>query len=112
VRETISIREQQQALIASRRREVTASTPSTPKELTFKGWQPKEGSGSSGNHTAMGGGGGGGAVLGSGGSSGVGGGRRREKTREKGEGGLSIQTNMNLGVGLGVDPSLGSKVSP
>ena len=38
VRDTISIKEQQQALIAQRRKEVAASTPSTPKELTFKGW--------------------------------------------------------------------------
>ncbi|ORX34480.1 hypothetical protein BD324DRAFT_153314 [Kockovaella imperatae] len=42
VRDTISIKEQQQALIAQRRRENAASTPSTPKELTFKGWVPKE----------------------------------------------------------------------
>ena len=42
VRDTISIKEQQQALIAQRRRDTAASTPSTPKELTFKGWVPKE----------------------------------------------------------------------
>ena len=42
VRDTLSIKEQQQALIAQRRREVTASTPNTPKELTFKGWTPKD----------------------------------------------------------------------
>ncbi|WWD07771.1 hypothetical protein V865_005875 [Kwoniella europaea PYCC6329] len=42
VRDTISIKEQQQALIAARRREVAQSQPSTPKELTFKGWAPKD----------------------------------------------------------------------
>lgn len=41
VRETISIREQQQALIAQRRREAMGSNPPEPvnKELTFKAWQ-------------------------------------------------------------------------
>lgn len=41
VRETISIREQQQALIAQRRREAMESNPPDPanKELTFKAWQ-------------------------------------------------------------------------
>jgi hypothetical protein len=67
VRDTISIKEQQQALIAARRREVAASTPSTPKELTFKGWQPKDPE-----------------------KQGVG--RRREKTRDKVER-MSINTS-------------------
>ncbi|ORY27749.1 hypothetical protein BCR39DRAFT_536941 [Naematelia encephala] len=67
VRDTISIKEQQQALIAQRRREVAASQPSTPKELTFKGWTPKE-------------------------SKDIGVGRRREKTRDKVER-LSIVTS-------------------
>lgn len=83
VRDTISIKEQQQALIAARRREVVASTPSTPKELTFKGWQPKDP-----NHAGI-------IVNPSSAvekpqlSGGVG--RRREKTRDKVEG-LSILT--------------------
>nr|XP_019008557.1 uncharacterized protein I206_06234 [Kwoniella pini CBS 10737]OCF47338.1 hypothetical protein I206_06234 [Kwoniella pini CBS 10737] len=64
VRDTISIKEQQQALIAARRREVAQSQPSTPKELTFKGWAPKD---PSSNPLS-----GGGGV-----------GRRREKTRDK-----------------------------
>ncbi|KLT44395.1 hypothetical protein CC85DRAFT_242632, partial [Cutaneotrichosporon oleaginosum] len=42
VRDTISIKEQQQALIAQRRKEMAASQPSTPRELTFKGWTPKD----------------------------------------------------------------------
>ncbi|WOO85908.1 uncharacterized protein LOC62_07G009394 [Vanrija pseudolonga] len=42
VRDTISIKEQQQALIAQRRKEMAASQPTTPRELTFKGWTPKE----------------------------------------------------------------------
>ncbi|WVW78574.1 hypothetical protein I302_100530 [Kwoniella bestiolae CBS 10118] len=42
VRDTISIKEQQQALIAARRQQVAQSQPSTPKELTFKGWAPKD----------------------------------------------------------------------
>ena len=42
VRETISIREQQAALIAQRRAEAHISTPPTPRELTFKGWMPKQ----------------------------------------------------------------------
>jgi len=67
VRDTISIKEQQQALIAQRRREVAASTPSTPKELTFKGWTPKDPE-----------------------RQGVG--RRREKTRDKVES-MSIVTS-------------------
>ncbi|GFZ46629.1 hypothetical protein JCM24511_03849 [Saitozyma sp. JCM 24511] len=67
VRDTISIKEQQQALIAQRRRDLAASTPSTPKELTFKGWQPKDPE-----------------------KQGVG--RRREKTRDKVES-LSIVTS-------------------
>ena len=68
VRDTINIKEQQQALIAQRRREVVASTPSTPKELTFKGWTPKDTDRSGGV------------------------GRRREKTRDKVEG-MSIVTS-------------------
>ncbi len=67
VRDTISIKEQQQALIAQRRREVVALTPSTPKELTFKGWTPKDPE-----------------------RQGVG--RRREKTRDKVES-MSIVTS-------------------
>lgn len=74
VRETISIMEQQQALIAKRRRENESSTPNTPKELTFKGWQPKE------------------DRSGSGPGSGSGVGRRREKTRDKVER-MSINTS-------------------
>jgi hypothetical protein len=54
-------------LIAQRRRDLAASTPSTPKELTFKGWQPKDPE-----------------------KQGVG--RRREKTRDKVES-LSIVTS-------------------
>lgn len=42
VRDTISIKEQQQALIAQRRKEMAASQPTTPRELTFKGWTPKD----------------------------------------------------------------------
>lgn len=68
VRETISIKEQQQALIAQRRRDNAGSTPNTPKELTFKGWQPKDEKASTGV------------------------GRRREKTREKVEK-MSINTS-------------------
>ncbi|KAL7418606.1 hypothetical protein Q5752_007064 [Cryptotrichosporon argae] len=41
VRDTISIKEQQMALIAQRRKQAAASQPTTPKELTFKGWVPK-----------------------------------------------------------------------
>lgn len=66
VRDTISIREQQQALIAARRKETVASQPATPKELTFKGWQPKD-------------------------PSSVGVGKRREKTRATVEG-MTINT--------------------
>jgi hypothetical protein len=73
VRDTISIREQQQALIAQRRKDVVASTPATPKELTFKGWQPKDPDRPSA---------GGGGV-----------GKRREKTREKVEG-MTINTGV------------------
>lgn len=69
VRDTISIREQQQALIAARRKETVASQPATPKELTFKGWQPKE-------------------------SSVIGVGKRREKTRATVEG-MSINTGVS-----------------
>ena len=83
VRDTISIKEQQQALIAARRREVAASTPATPKELTFKGWQPKDPD-----------------RLPSGGV-----GKRREKTRERVEG-LTIITNA-----IDRDHVPGSKVS-
>lgn len=68
VRDMISIKEQQQALIAQRRKKVTPSTPSTPKELTFKGWTPKDPEKEQGV------------------------GRRREKTRDKVET-LSIVTS-------------------
>ncbi|KAK8846843.1 hypothetical protein IAR55_005931 [Kwoniella newhampshirensis] len=68
VRDTISIKEQQQALIAARRRGVTGSTPNTPKEISFKGWTPKEQTESRGSAAP---------------SSGGGVGRRREKTKDK-----------------------------
>ncbi|KAK4685097.1 hypothetical protein P7C73_g5063, partial [Tremellales sp. Uapishka_1] len=82
VRNTISIKEQQQALIAARRREVAASTPSTPKELTFKGWTPKED-----------------VKVGTGSAASGGVGRRREKTRDKVEK-LSIVTTGDKEVGM------------
>lgn len=69
VRDTISIRDQQQALIAARRKETVASQPATPKELTFKGWQPKDPS-----------------VIGVG--------KRREKTRATVEG-MTINTGVS-----------------
>ena len=90
VRDTISIREQQQALIAQRRKDVVASTPATPKELTFKGWQPKDPERLSST-----------GPLSSGGGGGVG--KRREKTREKVEG-MTINTGMHDKDGV-----LGSK---
>jgi hypothetical protein len=92
VRDTISIREQQQALIAQRRKDVVASTPATPKELTFKGWQPKDSDRLSST----------GPLSSGGGSGGVG--KRREKTREKVEG-MTINTGMHDKDGV-----LGSKV--
>ncbi|WVQ97939.1 hypothetical protein IAU59_005058 [Kwoniella sp. CBS 9459] len=79
VRDTISIKEQQQALIAARRREAAQSQPSTPKELTFKGWTPKDTAESTGSSVAPQSQPPVSAGLGSGG--GVG--RRREKTRDK-----------------------------
>ncbi|WWC86974.1 uncharacterized protein L201_001855 [Kwoniella dendrophila CBS 6074] len=91
VRDTISIKEQQQALIAARRREVAQSQPSTPKELTFKGWAPKDNNGhppplppSNSDHSistpreSFSGPSSAGAPV-----SGGGVGRRREKTRDK-----------------------------
>lgn len=93
VRDTISIREQQQALIAQRRKDVVASTPATPKELTFKGWQPKDPDRLSST----------GPLSSGGGSGGVG--KRREKTRDKVEG-MTINTGMHDKEGV-----LGSKVS-
>ncbi|WWD22098.1 hypothetical protein CI109_106587 [Kwoniella shandongensis] len=69
VRDTISIKEQQQALIAARRRGVTGSTPNTPKEISFKGWTPKDQT--EGRESAAPSSGGGGV------------GTRREKTRDK-----------------------------
>lgn len=59
-------------MIAQRRKDVVASTPATPKELTFKGWQPKDPERI---------------------NSGGGVGKRREKTREKVEG-LTINTGV------------------
>ena len=53
-----------------RRRENVATTPATPKELTFKGWQPKDD------------------------KNGGGVGKRREKTREKVEG-MTINTHVS-----------------
>lgn len=105
VRDTISIREQQQALIAARRREVAASQPSTPKELTFKGWTPKEAKDQLG--VVVGGGGfgsgsGSGSTLAPVSASGVG--RRRDKTRDKVEQ-MSIVT-----TGIDKDVVPGSKV--
>ncbi|WRT64867.1 uncharacterized protein IL334_001803 [Kwoniella shivajii] len=85
VRDTISIKEQQQALIAARRREVAQSQPSTPKELTFRGWAPKDNippesvNASNTPRGSISGSTSGGAAPNSGG--GVG--RRREKTRDK-----------------------------
>ncbi|WVF69901.1 hypothetical protein IAT40_004684 [Kwoniella sp. CBS 6097] len=81
VRDTISIKEQQQALIAARRREAAQSQPSTPKELTFKGWTPKDAAenitGSSVVPPPL-------PPVSAGlGSGGGGVGRRREKTRDK-----------------------------
>ncbi|WVR04552.1 hypothetical protein IAU60_001559 [Kwoniella sp. DSM 27419] len=75
VRDTISIKEQQQALIAARRREAAQSQPSTPKELTFKGWAPKDSNDPGVAHSLAP------SSAGIGSSSGVG--RRREKTRDK-----------------------------
>ncbi|OCF40916.1 hypothetical protein I317_05275 [Kwoniella heveanensis CBS 569] len=79
VRDTISIKEQQQALIAARRREAAQSQPSTPKELTFKGWTPKDTAEGTASGVAQPPPPPVSAGLGSGG--GVG--RRREKTRDK-----------------------------
>nr|XP_018265614.1 uncharacterized protein I303_01984 [Kwoniella dejecticola CBS 10117]OBR87772.1 hypothetical protein I303_01984 [Kwoniella dejecticola CBS 10117] len=85
VRDTISIKEQQQALIAARRREVAQSQPSTPKELTFKGWAPKDPTNNIGGPSSSGSG----PLSGGGGV-----GRRREKTRDKVEK-MSIVTSAN-----------------
>lgn len=91
VRDTISIKSQQEALIAQRRRDLAASTPNTPKEMTFKGWQPKE---ATAPPSA--------APLSGSGSGSVG--KRRDKTRDKVER-MSINT-----AGGDKDAPPGSKV--
>jgi hypothetical protein len=94
VRDTISIKAQQEALIAQRRRDVVASHPSTPKELTFKGWQPKDPNVLPGSGVPA-------SASGSG-SGGVG--RRRDKTRDKVE-------RMSINTAGGDKDMNGSKVS-
>jgi hypothetical protein len=93
VRDTISIKSQQEALIAQRRRDLAASTPNTPKELTFKGWQPKEADRAPSSA----------APVSASASGSVG--RRRDKTRDKVER-MSIVT-----AGGDKDVPPGSKVS-
>lgn len=94
VRDTISIKAQQEALIAQRRRDLAASTPNTPKELTFKGWQPKDPDRPQPGSAAPVSGSASGSV-----------GRRRDKTRDKVER-MSINT-----AGGDKDVVPGSKVS-